>query len=140
MIECSAGTILQPIRGKVIPLEEIPDDTFASGILGMGVGICPEDDTAIAPFDGTVINITDTRHGIALESGGMEVLIHIGIDTVKMKGEGFTCLVQEGDTVKAGQPLIRFSREKIHAAGFSDITAVTLTNSDDLEDVRCICG
>ena len=140
VIECSAGTILQPIRGKVIPLEEIPDDTFASGILGMGVGICPEDDTAIAPFDGTVINITDTRHGIALESGGMEVLIHIGIDTVKMKGEGFTCLVQEGDTVKAGQPLIRFSREKIHAAGFSDITAVTLTNSDDLEDVRCICG
>ncbi len=140
VIQCSAGTVFRPVRGKVIPLEEIPDDTFASGILGMGVGICPEDDTAVAPFDGTVTNITETRHAVALESGGMEVLIHIGIDTVRMKGEGFTCLVQEGDPVKAGQPLIRFSREKIRAAGYSDTIAVTLTNSDEMEDVRCITG
>nr|WP_295129410.1 PTS glucose transporter subunit IIA [Ruminococcus sp.] len=138
VIRCDAGTVLQPVRGRVIPMEEIPDDTFNSGILGMGVGICPEDDTAVAPFDGTVINITDTQHAIALEANGMELLIHVGIDTVKMNGEGFTCLVNEGDTVQAGQPLLRFSREAIRNAGYSDIVAVMLTNSDDIEDVQCL--
>ena len=67
----------------------------------------------------------------------MEMLIHVGVDTVKMNGEGFTCLVKEDEAVKAGQPLIRFSRAKIKAAGFSDTVAVLLTNSDDLEDVEC---
>lgn len=138
VIQCDAGTALQPVKGRVIPMEEIPDDTFASGILGMGVGICPEDDTAVAPFDGTVINITETQHAIALETNGMELLIHIGIDTVKMNGEGFTCLVHEGDSVQAGQPLIRFSRKAIKNAGYSDIVAVMLTNSDDMENVRCL--
>lgn len=137
IISCSAGLIRQPVKGKVIPLEKIPDETFAAGILGEGVGICPEDDKAVAPFDGTVINVTDSRHAIALESNGMEVLIHVGIDTVKMKGEGFECLVNDGDTVKAGQTLLRFDREKIKSSGFSEITAVTLSNSDDLEDVEC---
>ena len=137
IIRCRAGDVLQPVKGKVIPLEEIPDETFASGILGIGVGICPEDDKAVAPFDGTVIHITETRHAIALESNGMEVLIHIGIDTVKMQGDGFVCLVKEGDTVKAGQALICFDREKIKAAGYSDITAVTLSNSDDFDDAVC---
>ena len=138
IIRCNAGEIHQPVRGRVIPLEEMPDETFASGVLGKGVGICPEDDKAVAPFDGIVINVPDTRHAIALESNGMEVLIHIGIDTVKMKGDGFTCLVREGDAVKAGQVLLRFDRNKIKAAGLSGIIAVTLTNSDDLKDVVCI--
>ena len=133
MIRCKAGTVLQPVKGKVIPLEEIPDETFAQGVLGKGVGICPEDNIAVAPFDGTVIHVSDTKHGIALESNGMEVLIHIGIDTVKLKGEGFECFVRPGDTVRAGQPLIRFDRDKIKAAGISDITAVILSNSDDLD-------
>ena len=137
IIKCRAGTVLQPVKGKVIPLEEIPDETFAQGVLGMGVGIRPDDDKAVAPFDGTVIHVTDTHHGVALESNGMEVLIHVGIDTVKMNGDGFECFVKAGDTVKAGQILIRFDREKIKAAGFSDITAVTLSNSDELDDVEC---
>ena len=138
IISCKAGRICQPVKGKVIPLEEVPDETFAAGVLGMGVGICPEEDLVVSPVDGTVFNLTDTRHAAAIEADGMEVLIHIGIDTVKMKGDGFECLVKEGDKVKTGQPLIRFDREKIRAAGLSDVTVVTLSNSDELEDVKCI--
>ena len=137
VIRCDAGTVLQPVRGKVIPLEDIPDETFAAGILVMGVGICPEEDRAAAPFDGVVTSVTDTHHAVAVGSNGMEVLIHVGIDTVRMNGEGFECTVNEGDTVKAGQTLIRFDRGRIRAAGLSDIIAVTLTNSDDMENVEC---
>ena len=137
VIRCAAGTVLQPVEGTVIPREEIPDETFAEGILGDGVGIQPSGEVVVAPFDGTVTSIAESKHAVGLESGGMEMLIHVGVDTVNMKGDGFTCLVKDGDTVKAGQPLIRFSRAKIKAAGYSDTVAVLLTNSDDLEGVEC---
>lgn len=138
IIRCSAGEILQPVKGKVIPLNEIPDETFAAGILGMGVGIVPDGDTVFSPVDGTVIHIPESRHAVAIESNGMEVLVHVGIDTVKMKGEGFECFVSAGESVKAGQVLMRFDKEKIAAANHSDITAVTVSNSDDLGDFECI--
>ena len=137
VIRCSAGTVLQPVRGNVIAREAIPDDTLASGILGDGVGIEPTDGLVVAPFDGTISSVADSRHAVAVEAGGMELLIHVGVDTVNMKGDGFTCLVKEGDKVKTGQPLIRFDRAKIKAAGYSDTVAVLLTNSDDLEGVEC---
>ena len=91
----------------------------------------------IAPFDGSVTSVAESKHAVGLESNGMEILIHVGVDTVSMNGDGFTCFVKEGDQVKAGQPLIKFDRGKIKAAGFSDTVAVLLTNSDDLEDVVC---
>ena len=137
VIRCALGTVLQPVKGRVIAQTEIPDPTFAEGILGAGVGIIPEDDTVVSPFDGTVTMIPETRHAAGLESNGMEVLIHIGIDTVKMRGEGFTALVSIGDSVKTGQPLIRFDRAAIKSAGLSDITAVMLANSDSIDDVEC---
>jgi len=137
VIRCAAGTVLQPVKGKVIAREEIPDDTFAAGILGDGVGIEPEDELVVAPFDGTISSVAESQHAVGIESNGMEMLIHVGVDTVNMKGDGFTCLVQEGEEVKAGQPLIRFDRAKIKAAGYSDTVAVLLTNSDDLEGVEC---
>ena len=137
VIRCAAGTILQPVKGTVIAREDIPDETFASGVLGDGVGIQPSDDLVVAPFDGTITSVAESKHAVGIESNGMEMLIHVGVDTVKMNGEGFTCLVKEDEAVKAGQPLIRFSRAKIKAAGFSDTVAVLLTNSDDLEDVEC---
>lgn len=133
----AAGTVLQPVKGKVIAREAIPDDTFASGVLGDGVGIEPEDDLVVAPFDGVISSVAESQHAVGVEANGMEMLIHVGVDTVNMQGDGFTCLVREGDEVKAGQPLIRFSREKIKAAGYSDTVAVLLTNSDDLEGVEC---
>ncbi len=137
VIRCAAGQVLQPVKGTVIAREEIPDATFAGGILGDGVGIQPTDDLVVAPFDGTISSVAESQHAVGIESNGMEMLIHVGVDTVNMKGDGFTCLVKEGDEVKAGQPLIRFSREKIKAAGYSDTVAVLLTNSDDLEGVEC---
>ncbi|MBO4926121.1 MAG: PTS glucose transporter subunit IIA [Clostridia bacterium] len=137
VIRCAAGTVLQPVKGTVIPREEIPDDTFASGVLGDGVGIQPSDDKVVAPFDGTVSSVAESQHAVGIECNGMEMLIHVGVDTVNMKGDGFTCLVKEGDEVKAGQPLILFDREKIKAAGYSDTVAVLLTNSEDMENVEC---
>ena len=137
VIRCAAGTVMQPVKGNVIARESIPDDTFASGVLGDGVGIEPTDELVVAPFDGTISSVAESQHAVGVESNGMEMLIHVGVDTVNMQGDGFTCLVKEGDAVKAGQPLIRFDRAKIKAAGYSDTVAVLLTNSDDLEGVEC---
>ena len=137
VIRCANGAVMQPVKGNVIAREAIPDDTFASGVLGDGVGIEPTEELVVAPFDGTISSVAESKHAIGIEANGMEMLIHVGVDTVNMQGDGFECLVGEGDEVKLGQPLIRFSREKIKAAGYSDTVAVLLTNSDDLEGVEC---
>ena len=137
VIRCAAGQVLQPVKGTVIARDQIPDATFASGVLGDGVGIQPEDDKVVAPYDGTISSVAESQHAVGIESNGMEMLIHVGVDTVNMKGDGFTCLVKEGDQVKAGQPLIIFDRKKIKDAGYSDTVAVLLTNSDDMENVEC---
>lgn len=121
-----------PIQGKAIPREEIPDETFASGILGDGIGIEPDTGKVTAPFDGEISSLAETCHAIGISGpGGMEVLIHVGIDTVKMDGDGFTLFVKEGDSVKAGQKLMEFDMDKIKKAGYSTVSAVLLTNSDD---------
>ena len=137
VIRCAKGTVLQPVKGTVIPRDQIPDETFASGVLGDGVGVQPSDELVVAPFDGEISSVAESQHAVGVDANDMSVLIHVGVDTVKMNGDGFTCLVKEGDQVKAGQPLIRFDRAKIKAAGFSDTVAVLLTNSDDLEGVEC---
>ncbi len=137
VIRCAAGTVLQPVPGKVIPMEEIPDETFASGVLGEGVGIVPTAGVVVAPFDGEVTSVFDTKHAITLEANGMELLIHVGINTVSMNGEGFTALVQDGDKVKAGQPLLNFDVSKIKAAGCNETVVVMLTNAEDLDGVSC---
>ena len=137
VVVCEAGTILAPVSGKVIPYTEIPDSTFASGALGSGVGIWPENGTVLAPYDGEISSVTDTHHAVGITGpGDMEVLIHVGVDTVAMNGDGFTCLVSEGEAVKAGQPLIRFDRDKIKAANHPDVVVVLLTNSDDYDNVE----
>ena len=136
VIRCANGVVLQPVKGNVIPYDQIPDDTFASGVLGEGVGIQPSDEVVVAPFDGEISSVAESKHAVGVSANDMELLIHVGVDTVNMNGDGFTCLVSEGDKVVAGQPLIRFSREKIRAAGYSDTVAVLLTNSDDIEGVE----
>ena len=136
VIRCAAGSVLQPVKGTVIPYTQIPDETFASGVLGEGVGVQPSEGLVVAPFDGTISSVAESQHAVGVECNGMELLIHVGVDTVNMNGDGFTCLVQEGDAVKAGQPLIRFDISKIKAAGYSDTVAVLLTNSDDMEGLE----
>lgn len=131
--------LFAPLKGNVISREEIPDQTFASGVLGDGVGIEPETGEVVAPFDGEISSVTDTCHAVGITGPGeMEVLIHVGIDTVNMKGEGFNLLVSEGDKVKAGQKLMTFDIAKIREAGYSTTTAVLLTNSDDYPDFKIV--
>ena len=137
VIRCANGTVLQPVPGQVIPMEQIPDETFAGGILGEGVGVIPSEGVVFAPFDGVVSSVFDTKHAITLEANGMELLIHVGINTVSMNGDGFEAFVSDGDTVKAGQKLLAFDINKIKAAGFSEVTAVLLTNAEDLDAVEC---
>ncbi len=131
--------IYAPIQGNVIPRDQIPDETFASGVLGDGVGIEPELGIVLAPFDGEISSLAETKHAVGISGpSGMEVLIHVGVDTVKMKGDGFTLFVSEGEKVRAGQKLMTFDMEKIRANGYPATSAVLLTNSDDYSSCRIL--
>ena len=140
-IQCQPGTVYAPVSGTAIPSEEIPDQTFAAGVLGRGVGIQPTVGLVVAPFDGEISSVTDTRHAVGIASpDGMELLIHVGVDTVAMQGDGFQCFVQEGQKVKAGDKLIAFDRAKIAAAKHPDVVVVLVTNSDDYENLTIQTG
>lgn len=140
MISDNKETIIYaPVSGKVICREDIPDETFASGIMGEGVGIKPEEEIIVAPFDGEITSVVDTGHAVGLTSSdGVELLIHVGVDTVKMQGDGFQAFVTEGQKVKTGEKLLKFDRDKIRKAGYSDTTAVLVTNSDDYSSVKTV--
>ena len=129
------------LTGKVIPLSEVEDQVFSAGIMGDGIAIRPENDTLCAPAKGTVTMLTDTRHAIGLTlENGVEILLHVGLDTVEMNGDGFTYLVSENQKVEAGTPLIRFDREKIKAAGHPDVTVCIVTDQADVEQVNFHTG
>ena len=133
-----ANTVGAPAEGTVVPMEQIPDETFASGVLGMGVGIQSAKGEVVAPFSGTVTQVADTGHAIGLASqDGLELLIHVGVDTVDMNGKGFAPKVKEGDTVRAGQLLMTFDKKAIAAAGHPDVIVIMLTNADDYKNVTC---
>lgn len=124
-----ANTLRAFLTGKVIPLKEVNDGVFSEGVMGDGLAILPENDTLYAPCDGEVTVLMDeSRHacGLTLENG-MEVLLHIGIDTVEMQGDGFEYLVSLNQKVKQGTPLVRFDREKIRTAGHPDVTVCIVT-------------
>lgn len=121
--------VASPLAGKVIPLAEIPDGDFSSGGLGVGVGIDPTSRTVVAPDDGEVLLAFPTGHGVGLRlDSGVELLIHVGIDTINLQGKGFTIAVAQGEHVSAGQTLITFDTQAIIGAGFSPITPITITN------------
>ncbi len=125
-------TLRQPVEGRVVPLSEVPDPTFGQGIMGPGAAIEPTGDTVIAPADATVGATFDTGHAVALVlEDGTELLIHVGIDTVQMKGDGFRTLVEKGQAVRAGTPLLRFDPARIRAAGHPTITPVVVLNNAD---------
>lgn len=124
--------VLSPLKGRVIPLSEVGDPVFSEGMMGPGVGIEPEDGSLYAPADGEITVAFPTGHAVALKSrDGLEVLIHIGIDTVKLNGDGFRIHVAEGDTVKAGDLLVSFDMQKITAAGYPLTTMVLVSNADE---------
>ena len=129
-----AEGVTAPLSGRVIPMEEIPDQVFSQGILGEGVGIEPTGNVVVAPADATVCSvIEDSRHAVGLTlDNGAELLIHVGIDTVSMNGDGFQLHVKEGDRVHLGDKLITFDPEKIKAAGHPTTTAFLVTDPGDL--------
>lgn len=130
------SAVLAPAEGELIAMEQIPDETFASGVLGKGVGIWPAQGMITAPFSGTVTQVADTGHALGLMSdNGMELLIHVGIDTVDMNGQGFTPKVKEGDRIRLGQTLLQFDREAIAAAKHPDVVVVMLINADDYQNI-----
>lgn len=123
-------TLQQPMTGTVIPLDQVPDKTFASGMMGPGLAIEPSSGRVVAPADATVVTVFPTGHAIGLRlDDGTEVLIHVGLDTVKLKGDGFDTLVKAKDTVTAGQPLLDVDLDKVRAAGYSTVTPVVVMNN-----------
>ena len=125
-----------PMDGKLIPLGEVADETFASGVLGAGVALEPTDGTVYAPFDGTVETLLDSHHAIGLRStDGVELLVHIGRDTVALNGQHFTAFVKVGDTVKKGQRLLVCDLDAVRAAGYDITTPVIVTNTDEFLDI-----
>ena len=130
-------TILSPIKGEVKSIEESSDAAFASGALGKGVVILPEEGKVYAPVTGTVTVLFPSLHAIGITSdAGVELLIHIGINTVQLNGEGFTAHIKQGDQIKQGQLLVEFDMNKIKEAGYSLETPVLVTNYADLQEVK----
>jgi PTS system glucose-specific IIA component len=130
-------TILAPVTGRLVPIEEVPDPTFAEKMLGDGVAIVPSEGVVVAPMDSEVISIFSTKHAIGLKTKqGLEILIHIGLDTVNMHGEGFEAFVEVGDKVAAGTKLISFSIELIQQKATNIITPVVITNPDVVKELK----
>jgi len=135
-IEVKNETVYAPLNGEVLPLSEVEDEAFASGVLGSGLAILPSEGKLYAPCDGTITTFFPTGHAVGiLTANGAELLIHIGMDTVKLNGDGFTKKVEQGDTVKKGQLLLEFDIQKIKAAGLSLTTPIVVTNTDNYADV-----
>ncbi len=129
-------TALSPLSGTIVALADVPDPAFAAEAMGKGVAIEPSVGRVVAPFDGTVTVAFKKKHALAVVSDtGAEILVHVGVDTVKLDGEHFTSHIQEGDRVKAGQLLLEFDIEKIRAAGYPTVTPVIVTNTFDYADV-----
>ena len=136
-LSTEAGDVKAPVKGKIIAAKDIPDEAFAGEMMGPSVGIEPTEGVVYAPFDGEVLMLFPTAHAVGVKSdSGMEVLIHVGVDTVNMNGEGFKALVAQGDKIKAGDKLLTFDRKKIKAAGHPDTVIVALTNAFNYENVK----
>jgi len=130
-----------PAKGKAVPLTEVNDPTFSEGMLGQGVAVIPSEGKIYAPIDGEVGMVFDTLHAVSLTADcGAEVLIHVGLDTVKMNGDGFVGHVQAGDKVKKGDLLLDVDLEKVKAAGYDTITPMLICNTDDYASVEGLSG
>lgn len=135
------GALLSVADGRAIPLSEVPDEAFSSGMLGTGFAVEPDKGTIYSPVDGRVEGVTDSRHAYSIRSDdGLDVLVHIGVDTVKLGGAGFLPLVSEGDRVNAGDAIARADLGVIRAAGCRTVTPVLIANGEGLEGVKFKLG
>lgn len=128
-----AEQVTAPVRGTLLPMDQVPDPVFSGGLLGPGFAVEPADGTILAPVAGTIVTVPATRHAVGLRTaGGAELLIHVGVDTVTLKGEGFTARCAEGDAVEAGTVLLEVDLEAIRDRVPSLITPVIVTNAGEL--------
>lgn len=129
-------SVVAPLSGEIRHLVEVPDLVFSRKLTGEGIAIQPTNNTLIAPFDGEVIQLFPTLHAIGIRSNsGLELLIHIGLGTVALKGEGFEAFVKEGDKIVKGDALIEFDLAFIEANASSTVTPIIITNGNDIEDL-----
>ena len=130
------ATLGAVMSGTFVPMAQIPDAVFSSGVLGTCCGIEPEEGRVVAPVSGKVTQVADTLHAVGLEAGGMDLLIHVGVDTVDMEGKGFSVKVKVGQSVEKGQELQTMDLEQIRAAGHPTTTILAVKNSDDFSTVE----
>lgn len=129
-------TVASPLVGQVIPLSEVNDSVFASEAMGKGCAVIPTEGKVYAPFDGTIVGLLDSHHAVGMESeNGIEILIHVGMDTVKLNGKHFTCHIEDGQHVKCGQLLLEFDIDAIKKEGYEVVTPVVITNSDEFTEI-----
>lgn len=128
--------IYSPMEGLACPLSEVEDAVFSGKILGDGIAVRPARGRLVSPVDGTVALVFDTKHAISIKSGqGVEILIHVGLDTVNLKGEYFTAFVKAGDQVKTGDLLLEFDMDKITEAGYDLITPIVICNTASYSEI-----
>ena len=136
-ISTEKGVVIQPVAGKMIPASEIADPMFAAETMGPSIGIVPTGETVYAPFDGKVTMLFPTKHAVGVTSDdGIEVLIHVGIDTVSMNGTGFEAYVEPDQVIHAGDKLLHFDRAEIKKAGHPDTVIVVITNGAEFKEVK----
>jgi len=139
--EVATIDILAPITGEIIAIEDVPDVVFAEKIVGDGIAIRPTGNKMVAPCDGEIGKIFETNHAFSLESDtGIELFVHFGIDTVELKGQGFTRIASEGQKVKAGDTIIEFDLEYLTANAKSILTPVVISNMDELKELQKMSG
>ncbi|QBQ63434.1 PTS glucose transporter subunit IIA [Actinobacillus indolicus] len=133
--------IYAPLSGEIVNIEDVPDVVFSEKIVGDGVAIRPNGDTIVAPVNGTIGKIFETNHAFSIESDeGIELFVHFGIDTVELKGEGFTRLAEEGQKVKVGEPIIKFDLALLEAKAKSVLTPVVISNMDEITNLQKLSG
>lgn len=137
----NAETIVAPLTGEVKNIEEVPDPVFAGRMMGNGVAIDPTEGVVVSPVDGEIVQLFHTKHAVGIKSkNGTEILIHVGLETVTMAGEGFEAHVAEGQTVKVGDKLISFDLELIREKAKSTITPIVITNTDATASIETTIG
>ena len=140
-VAAAPGVAYAPVAGTVVPLAQVSDPAFAQGMLGAGMGVAPEGSVAYAPVSGMVMADVKTRHALLIKTPeGAEVLLHVGLDSVALQGEGFRCMAKKGDEVRAGQPLIAFDRALMAERGLDATVMVTVSNSDAFAPVEVVAG